>query len=590
MHNSPKLENLMANRLLLLIMMICWGQATMAQRPVFELNKKLGKGINMGNMFEAPTETEWGNPFRDDYFGRIATLGFNHVRIPIRWDTPARAQQTEPYTINKQFIERVKYVIDKALAEKLYVIINMHHHNEIFDKPDQVKPRFLSQWKQIAEYFKGYDDRLIFEVMNEPNTNLTADKWNVFFADALTEIRKTNPTRAVLMGTAPWGGLGGVPQLKIPKDDNVMITIHYYDPFTFTHQGADWVGAESKNWLGTKWENTTLERDEIVKQFQYVISFAQQNNVPINIGEFGAYSTADIDSRVKWTNFLARWFESQGFSWAYWEFSAGFGIFNPSTNQVLTVLADAMLKNPMTNPKVVNVQKIFESKFNDADTEWSLGVQPQAKATYTKTNGTATINITQASTEGWHVQFVKNDVSLKKNSRYLVSFEGSADVDVSVTNYIGKNANPYNAYSGYKAYTLTKTAQSLSYSFVMTDPDDSKARIAFDLGTKAAKISIKNFLIQEVLPDDVAKVLSAEDLQPQVDAYPNPVQNEFVLKGISKFKKVSLHNTNGQELYAEDLKGENEKKISVKDLAVGQFIILLYSDKGVMSKKMIKAN
>ena len=62
-----------------------------AQPTVFEINKSLGKGINMGNMFEAPSETEWGNPFRDDYFKRIADLGFNHVRIPIRWDVAARA-------------------------------------------------------------------------------------------------------------------------------------------------------------------------------------------------------------------------------------------------------------------------------------------------------------------------------------------------------------------------------------------------------------------------------------------------------------------------------------------------------------------
>ena len=64
------------------------------QLNIFELNKKMGKGINMGNMFEAPSESAWGNPFRDDYFKRIADLGINHVRIPIRWDVPERTQQT----------------------------------------------------------------------------------------------------------------------------------------------------------------------------------------------------------------------------------------------------------------------------------------------------------------------------------------------------------------------------------------------------------------------------------------------------------------------------------------------------------------
>ena len=159
-------------------------------------------------------------------------------------------------------------------------------------------------------------------------------KWNLFFKDALTEIRKTNPTRGVLMGIAPWGGLSGVPNIEFPDDNYTILTIHYYDPFNFTHQGAEWV-ANSNPWLGTKWENTQLERNEIISAFAFAQSLAKQKNKPIHVGEFGAYNKADLESRIKWTNFLARWFESQGFSWAYWEWSAGFGIFNPATNQVL---------------------------------------------------------------------------------------------------------------------------------------------------------------------------------------------------------------------------------------------------------------
>lgn len=54
------------------------------RNAAFAINQKLGRGINLGNMFEAPTETSWGNPYRSDYFKRIASLGFQHVRIPVR--------------------------------------------------------------------------------------------------------------------------------------------------------------------------------------------------------------------------------------------------------------------------------------------------------------------------------------------------------------------------------------------------------------------------------------------------------------------------------------------------------------------------
>ena len=565
-----------------LIHTYCFSQSS----NIFELNKKLGKGINMGNMFEAPTETEWGNPFKDDYFQRIASLGFNHVRIPIRWDTPARTLQTAPYTINKTFIERIKYVIDKALAEKLYVVINMHHHDEIFTNPDGVKPRFLSQWAQIAEYFKNYDERVVFEVMNEPHDGLNADKWNVFFADALSEIRKVSKTRAVLIGTAPWGGLGGVSSLKIPNDANLILTVHYYDPFNFTHQGAEWVGTEANNWLGTKWENTNLERNEIINQFQFLIAFAKQNNIPVHVGEFGAYSKADLDSRVKWSNFLARWFEQQGFSWAYWEFSAGFGIFNPANSQYLTPLVDALLKTPMSEPVSLTTKTILESKFEDTDNTWSLAVQPQAKASYTRSNGSAIVEVTQASTDGWHVQFVKNEVSLKKDKRYLVSFDAAATVETGITNYLGKAASPYNAYSGYKGFTLTKDFQNFTYSFVMSEADDPKSRIVFDFGLKASKISIKNLVVKEVVSDQV--VLSVLPSLPQIQVFPNPASEFLVMKGIADFKSFALIDLNGKELISKELNSENETIITIAGLNVGQYVVLLRSADAIISKKIIK--
>lgn len=556
-----------------------------AQSQIFDLNKKLGRGINMGNMFEAPTETEWGNPFKDDYFQRIAALGFNHVRIPIRWDTQPRTQQTAPFTINQQFLERIKFVVDKALAEKLYVVINMHHHDAIFQNPDAEKTKFLSQWKQISEYFKDYDNRLVFEVMNEPNTNLTPEKWNTFFADALSEIRKVSKTRAVLMGTANWGGLGGASLLKIPKDENLILTIHYYDPFNFTHQGAEWVNG-SNPWLGTKWQNTNLERDEIVKQFQYLINFSKQNNIPIHIGEFGAYSKADIESRAKWTNFLARWFETQGFSWAYWEFSAGFGIYNPSTNQYNAQLVDALLKNPLSDPVIVNTTKIYESKF-DASDVWNLGVQPQAKATYSNQNNVATVEVTQASNDGWHVQLVRNNISLKKGKQYLVSFDASANNDTPITNYIGRAADPWNAYSGYKSFTVTKDWQSFSYSFVMNENDDTKARIVFDLATKVAKLSFRNLIIQEITGNLNSVVLSTEPSK-DVLIYPNPTIDEIYLRNIAEYKNLQIQTVTGQTLSNFVLNGENEKKINFSEIQSQPLMVILSNESKKIIKKIIK--
>ena len=559
------------------------------QTPIFELNKKLGKGINMGNMFEAPSETEWGNPFKDDYFSKIAKLGFNHVRIPIRWDIPERTSQISPFTINAAFLNRIKSVIDLALKENLYVIINMHHHDAIFANPDAQKAKFISQWNQISSFFKNYDERILFEVLNEPNTNLNAEKWNIFFADALTEIRKTNPTRAVLMGTSNWGGLAGVSSLKIPKDNNIILTIHYYDPFNFTHQGAEWVGGDSKAWLGTKWENTTLERNEINSQFNYVKSFAKLNNLPIHIGEFGSYSKADIDSRVKWSNFLARWFELQGFSWAYWEFSAGFGIFNPTTNQYLTPLVDALLTNKMAEATVLKTTVLYESIFSNGDNGWSLAVQSQAAGTYNTSNGQANITITKSSTDAWHIQFLKPNIPLKKGKRYLVSFEARADKSIGITNYIGKASDPYNAYSGYKGFTLSETKNLFSYSFIMTSNDDLKSRMVFDLGLNIANISIENIKIEEVFDTiDSNKLVLGNEIKGNINVYPNPFEKEITIKEEEQINEVLIFDSLGQKVFYHKKNVFNLMKINLEQLMSGSYYLILKNDSTFYVKKIHK--
>lgn len=569
---------------LFIIVFLSFSQLLHAQSlSIQDLNKKLGRGINMGNMFEAPTETEWGNPFKDDYFERIAQLGFNHVRIPIRWDVVARASQTEPYTINPVFLARIKYVIDKAYASKLYVVINMHHHEEIFTNPEKVRPRFISQWEQIAAFFKDYDQKLLFEVMNEPNTNLTPDLWNTYFTDALESIRKTNPTRAILMGTANYGGLSGVPSLKIPDDKNIILTVHYYNPFNFTHQGAEWIGSDAQNWLGTVWEDLALERNQIISEFDYLNTLAKQKNIPVHVGEFGAYSKADIESRVKWTTFLARWFEEQGFSWAYWEFSAGFGIYDPATRQYNTKLVDALLKNQMSSAKILPSKILYQSDFSTND-GWNLGVQPTSTATFSRNNG-LNIDVKSASKDGWHVQLTKANIPILNKKRYLVSIKAKADKDVSVTNYIGKNASPYNSYSGYGNLTFGTKEKEFAYTFVMNEPSDLVARMSFDLGTTIANINISSIKIEEIIDNSIPLATEKES---NISIYPNPIEDILTISALKAIQRLELIDQKGSVILRKTIVNEGSLNVSLQTIPSGSYILALYGKDGITTKKVVK--
>jgi aryl-phospho-beta-D-glucosidase BglC (GH1 family) len=525
--------------LLVFLPLLTFGQQT----EIFELNQKLGKGINMGNMFEAPSETEWGNPFRNDYFQRIAELGFDHVRIPIRWDTPARTQMVSPYTIQPTFFARIKEVVDMAIDQGLMVIINMHHHDALFANPTANKERFLAQWIQIAEYFKDYPEILLFEVMNEPHNQLTPALWNQYFEEALTEIRKTNPTRAILMGTAEFGGVSGIFHLNPPDDDNIIVTVHYYNPFTFTHQGAEWVGGDSQNWLGTKWHDLQFERDAIAQEISALVSFSKERNIPIHMGEFGAYSTADIDSRVRWTTFVARHFESLEFSWAYWEWSAGFGIFNPQTNQYLTPLADALLTNPLDEAREAFAITLYESNFSNSNDGWNLFTQQNAQAGLSRQNGQLVAAVQQLGSQNWHVQLSRGNIPLENGKMYRISFEARSDQNVPLTYYIGKASSPFNSYSGFPSAQLDSELREYSSVFNMNDPDDPAARMVFDLGSGTGNSIFRKIKVEEL---DLTITSLEKEVRERPKVYPNPVRDILNIDQLAPGTLIELYSPIGQ--------------------------------------------
>lgn len=292
----------------------------------FELNRRLGRGVNLGNALEAPNEGEWGVTLQEEYFPLIRDVGFDAVRIPIRWS--AHAAQSEPYTIDPSFFDRVDWAIGQALSNDLVVVINIHHYEGIMEDPEGHKKRFLALWEQIAEHYKEYPKDLLFEVLNEPNTGLGPSTWNKFLQAAINTMRKSNPDRTLIVGPANWNNVGMLGFLELPEqEENVIVTVHYYNPFQFTHQGAEWVEG-SNLWLGTTWEGTATEENAVIKDLNTAASWGEKHDRPIYLGEFGAYSKADMVSRARWTKFVAREAEDRDISWSYWEFGAGFGVYD----------------------------------------------------------------------------------------------------------------------------------------------------------------------------------------------------------------------------------------------------------------------
>jgi len=435
-----------------------------------EINARLGIGVNFGNALEGPREGVWGMTIEEDFFPTIAAAGFGHVRVPIRFS--AYADATAPYTIPdgndprvanaNNLWKRIDWVIANAEANDLYVIIDLHH----------------------SDRYATASDRVLFEVLNEPHAQFNDDPnlLTDLLTDVLGIIRQTNPTRPVLVGPPFWNNINALPSLVLPDDPNLIVSVHFYEPFAFTHQGATWVdpappapasfngnfvsfGAGWGNW---SWESTATgsttgldvtynnqwaglsfgttnrvdpaslsvtvsgaaelsvrcsvsidESTEVTRivttaqsqtfqvpmdscsdqtesiafmlvsetgrslqftdiemcqtdgtcsrliesasqaidsAFERAANWATANNRPLNVGEFGAYSAnglADLGERAEWTSVVRAAGDRHGFSMTYWEFGAGYGVYDRTTSSWIMPLLDALDVNPVGSPEPI---------------------------------------------------------------------------------------------------------------------------------------------------------------------------------------------------------------------------------------------
>ena len=219
--------------------------------------QSLGKGWNLGNTFDAcekqssekmglESETMWGNPeTSQELMLFLKECGFDSVRLPVTW--AQHLSDGPDYTIDPLWLERVAEVVDFALDSGLKVILNTHHEDAFWlitdDAHKEISKEILCKvWAQICERFKDYDENLVFETMNEPRVYGAEYEWegtderreavNYLNFAALETIRNSggkNAERYVMIPTFAASGLDeNIDALRLPDDERVIVSIHYY--------------------------------------------------------------------------------------------------------------------------------------------------------------------------------------------------------------------------------------------------------------------------------------------------------------------------------------------------------------------------
>lgn len=305
-------------------------------------------GINFGNMLDSPTEGAWGLKVEDEF---IALAGngpgqFPAVRLPVRWSAHASADAAA--VIDPAFLRRVDDVVRKLLARGVTVVLNQHHYRQLDGDaldpgekavaPEVVQPRFLSLWRQIAAHFAGADPRLIFELYNEPHGALEPH-WNRLAAQALAIVRERHPERVVVIGPVHWNNASALARLELPADANLLLTVHHYEPFNFTHQGAEWIQPPLPKGLDCCDAAQVLR---ITAPLDLALREARRLGYPVFVGEFGAYSQAPHAARLRYLRAIGQALRERQLPAVYWELASGFGLYDPATRRMRADLRAAL--------------------------------------------------------------------------------------------------------------------------------------------------------------------------------------------------------------------------------------------------------
>jgi endoglucanase len=283
---------------------------------------QMSPGFNIGNTLENVTtwETGWGNPpITKDYVEALARLGFKTVRLPVAWDTYAEDGRILP-----DKFRRVSEVVNWITEAGMFCVLNIHWDGGWIDSgakerflstyatfSPEAEKKFRSYWEQIATFFAGKNERLIFEGLNE-ETNFTNEgslqkayatltRVNQLFIDTVRKIGGNNSKRLLIVtGYSTDITKTCAREYTLPKDTlpgRLFISVHYYTPWQFCGmtEDADW-GKMMSTWGGAD------DVKQLEKLFDMMNGFCTKNNIPAFLGEYAVVTTKDPASRIRWTS------------------------------------------------------------------------------------------------------------------------------------------------------------------------------------------------------------------------------------------------------------------------------------------------
>ncbi|MES2279552.1 MAG: cellulase family glycosylhydrolase [Bacteroidota bacterium] len=369
-YKTPSLHPV-AIKLTILLMMVLQCQSaksspTLPTEPQMAFNraKTLGNGISISWL-----EQTWNKDLLQTEgvtaadLQLLEKLGFKCIRLPVAF---------KHFEKNNVPLQDIITRIDKVwkLCRKYdFKLIIDYHYGELGENNfTEATNDVINTWTAIAKkYSNTAEDDLFFELYNEPPP-INPQIWKDAAYNMVTAIRKIDSKRTLLIGASNYNSIYELSRFVRLKDDNIIYTFHFYEPFLFTHQGADWVGDQMATvgvtfpysvdkfpQLNPKAKGTAGEANynkyhldgnegSVHDKLQIVKAWGDKYAVPILCGEYGSYNKADSQSRARYTKTVRKYLKQLGIPGILWDYNTNFSIFNgePSLEHLSGEMRDAI--------------------------------------------------------------------------------------------------------------------------------------------------------------------------------------------------------------------------------------------------------
>ena len=279
----------------------------------------------------------------------FASFGIDHVRLA--FDQIVLEDFNNPYHYRDKTFQHITDFLDWARKYGLNVILNLHKAigcycdcgdmKKLLDV-EEYQDRFVALWLEFERRYHDRGGEIVFELLNEL-TDGTGERWNPLWQKVVREIRKVNPTRKIMIGSACWNSVDKLDALDVIDDPNVVYTFHFYAPFEFTHQRG--VLMPDNHYYNREMpypgdigryrhyhefiygnKNAYAEYNEMGKEFIYNSLapakkfIAEHPDAIVTLGEFGTIRSCPVKWRENWCRDVISFCDENEIPFTIWNY------------------------------------------------------------------------------------------------------------------------------------------------------------------------------------------------------------------------------------------------------------------------------